>query len=66
MTRWIAALFALLLPVAALAQEPPPGDPKIKCAEWDFSTSKPAKKPPPVSLNVTVAGPQGPERVEVR
>lgn len=66
MIRWFCALVLALLPLPAFAQQPPPSDPKIKCAEWDFQTEKPAKKPPPVTLNATVAGPQGPERVERR
>lgn len=66
MIRRLAACFALLLPLPALAQEVPPDDPKAKCVEWDFNTRKPMKKPPPLQLNNIVAGPSGPERVEIR
>lgn len=66
MIRWFGALVLALLPLPAFAQQAPPSDPRINCAEWDFQTRKPARRPPPVQLNTTVAGPRGPEQVEVR
>lgn len=65
MTRWIAALLALL-PFPALAQMPPLEDPKAKCVEVDVGTRQPLRKPPPFAGNTIVAGPNGPTLVEIR
>lgn len=66
MLRYLAvSILALLLPLPALAQTPPPD--ATDCIEIEsVQTKKPVRKPPPFRATHTVAGPDGLVPVETR